>query len=1290
MSKKNNKNKSIQIKDGKFTITIHKGGSEHKELKGAGGGKGGGGGARSAIEAPNTLRSAAVVRVLDVIGEGEIVGIPGGARGIYINGTPLVNSSGGSNFPRSAWAYRVGLPDQPAMNGFGGVEAETMVGSPVIYGSPVTRTTSDAAVGAVRITIQLPQGLYSQDVTNGDLNGASVSFRIETKATSSGAWTWAQDYTISGKTTTPYERQFGIGEPAAGGTFDWRVTRLTADSNVASTKDAIAVSRVTEIQYPALEVLKYNNTAYVALEIDAETVGNQIPNRSYLVKGVKLKVPTNYNTTTRAYTGIWDGTFKIEWSDNPAWVLYDLLTNERYGLGEFISESQIDAFSFYDAAVYSDELVPSGVGFGTEPRFTFNAVLASREEAFGVLQQVAGSMRATLVYQNGLLKVLQDRPSDPIRLITNANVINGRFTYRGTSLFERHTGVNVTFNDRADRHLQRITTVDASTTTGSMKDALEEAQNIYGYNPVDVAAFGATTEGQAIRHGRWLLDTEINQTMVGQWQMSVNGFDLEPNDIVLVYDEHYTDKAGSGRIIEVDGTTVTIDRPVELVFGSTIQVQLADGVTIEERNIVETSGTTDTFTIDEAFSQDVLPYADYILVTTAQPRQFKILAINQGEDNNINIEAVEHDPNKYSRVETGIDIPAPIFSNATPTTVNAPTGLVFREVQVVDANDGLAGMRRSLVMSWLPPSQGVTVRYVMRYRVGLEEWINEVISAPTYTIEQARGGNYEVSIYGISLQGNAGPSLEGSYSINTNGGSVSVLHAPEDLEVIGGGSTYTGFDLNFQWRNSEDNAEVETTTLRDFEVKFIDTVTTDVLRIVYVAPVSAGALQTFSYPLGMSVADGGPRRSVQVQVRCRDTNSNLSDPATVTFSNPVPAAIEDITATPGIGNVHIRFNRPTDSDVKGIMVWRSETSSFSPSEANLHFDSLTNSFVDIVPPGTTYYYKLAGYDDFSKPLDGDGLNVSAEFSSEALPTPGIPEVDVLPDPVGYDGPAVVFLSTDQKLYSYEAGEWSLVVPGDDTISADMLKANSVVAGKLAASAVETDNLAAGAVVASKINVTELSAISGDLGTITAGEAILGASPAISGTSMTGAGLRIYGDGRFALGTSSRNIVDNGTDLYLNGFTQDVVTSVSVESMFVFGGSAIAGRTASGPTITTLRTGSVQMGFTGFFDIRQSGSTLHWCWAKYSLALTHPTTNAVLYSSPYSTVTDSRQATPVNGTVPRYNIPASLTHVLTGIPAGTYRVSLQWQFETYNSAGASVIELQVGWLSGSYFGREIRI
>lgn len=1009
------------------------------------GAKKGGGGGRAAQEAENTLRSSATVKVVEVVSEGEIAGIMGGAKGIYVNDTPLQNSDGSYNFNRVAWDYRVGLPDQAYLSGFPAVESEVVVNSPVTTTAPAVRTTSSGEIDSVKVTILLPEGLSSQNRQNGDLTGTSVQFRIEKKLTSSGTWTVSSTETIDGKTTSTYEKQYAVSRPTGLGTWDIRVVRITPDATDSSLRNKTTWSRITEIQDNRLP---YNNTAYVGLAIDAESVGGSIPKRSYLVKGLLVQVPVNYNPVTRTYSGQWNGTFKTEWTDNPAWVLYDLLTNARYGLGSFITPNQIDKYSFYNAAVYNDELVPNGFG-GQEPRFTFNAIINTRDEAYRILQMVAGAFRSQLMYVNGLVTVVQDRPASPVRLVTNANVIDGEFVYKSTGLFERHTVFNVTFNDRADRHLQRVTTVYD-----------QPGINRYGYNEIDTASYGATTEGQAIRHGKWALDTELNQTETVQFKMAFNGFDLLPYDIVKLYDTNYTLSNGGGRIVSVNNTTVTLDRPVTMAPNSTIDVMLADGKTLETKSISQTSGTHTTITITSPFSQTVTPNADFIVKAAVAPRQFRIMAIRQLEDEQVSVEAVFHDPGKYARVETGITAQLPSFSSANNQLPGSVTNIVF-QVDTVKNPDGSIG--RNLRASWDPaPLSNPVSSYRVMWR---REYDNdqEIKSfSNSVSIPCQAAGNYRIMVFAIDARGRESLGTTANYEVlfQGTGGDYEI----ENLQLIGGGYLWHTNDFTATWAPRATNKG----PVQDYKVEVLDA-NNQLLRTEYVL------LPSYTYTELKNRQDG-LRAIVKLRVTPRDLVGREGTPSVQTFTNPPPEAVLNITVAPGMGSGKVWWDQVPDADVAGYLVWRGITSGFTPSSSNLIFDGTSTLCSDDgLTPGTPYFYKVAAYDKFSRNLNGTGLNVSSSYELSAL-SAGVPSFST-PPPNNSIGD-IYFNTQDGKLYRWFNNAWTAAVPSVDitgTITATEILDNSVTTPKLVAGAVTANELATNSVTSDKIIANAITA-----------------------------------------------------------------------------------------------------------------------------------------------------------------------------------------------------------------------
>jgi len=1110
-------------------------------------GKGGGGG-DGAKEANNTLRSSAVVKVVEVISEGPIVGICGGAEGILINNTPLKNATATYNFPRVAWDYRVGLPVQDYMPGFASASSEINIAAPILNGTAVVRSVSASEIDSAKVTILLPVGLAVQDTKTGDLNGKSVSFSIEVKLTASGSWLAYKSYTISGKTTSAYEAQYRVERPSGTGIWDIRVTRLTANSNLASIKDLTNFSRLTEI----IDVkLGFEDTAVVGLAIDAESVGSTIPTRSYMVKGRILAVPTNYNPETRVYTGIWNGTFKQAWSNNPAWVLYDLLTHDRYGMGEWIALNEIDIYSFYDAAVYNDGLVSDGKG-GTEPRFDFNGLLATQESAGKLLQLLAGSFRSTLVEINGKWTVLQDRPSSPVRIITNSNVEDGEFTYKSSGLFERHTAFNVTYNDKFDRYLQKTATVE---------DAVGIAR--YGYFPIDMAAYGATTEGRAIRHGKGAMDSELNQTELVTFTMGINGFDLINNDVFELFDEDYTRIAGEGRVRNIVGNVITLDKPILIQDNSVITVMLANGNTYETRSIVESAGNLTQVTVDTTFSGSLISDSVYVLVSNVAPRQFKVMNLSFPEATRVTVEAVLHDPAKYARIETGVVVTPPVYTasgNLNASVVVTPTDLTFTENASL-LPDG--SVHRSLIVGWTPAVLGsIATGYTVVYTVS--EGNRELFKVATNsaTIPANTEGLYEVSIIAFDGAGrSAGQSLTGTYLISS--ADSGTLGAVSNLYVKGtSGLTWVDNVLEIVWEPNP--ADVMPT--QDYEV--LVKTTGDVLLRRELVRVPA-----FNYSIEQNRADhltlaGVPSSTLKITVTPRDLFSRLGTATVTTFTNPPPALVTDLTVFANLKSATIQWKSSPDPDVKGYLVWRGTTVGFTVSAANLVAEGLTKWFQDgDLLDSTTYYYKVAAYDEYSRNLDGTGLNIlsatGATTSSGSnvneyeitgvLFTPNSPSANSIAwttgtayQSLGTGAGTTWSLSSGSAAWTsgvvyiyYQAGDTilksttnlataiaqdkvivatyrggtnvevgfgnaymdgSLILAGTigsaqivaGAITADKIASNSITAAQIAADTITANEIAANAITADKIDVTNLAAISAILGNVDAANITLGA------------------------------------------------------------------------------------------------------------------------------------------------------------------------------------------------------
>lgn len=624
---------------------------------GGGGGKGGGGGEqRTPQEAPNTLQSAATARILDLLGEGPIVGLVDGLKSVYLDDTPLQNSNGSYNFQGVTVYTRLGYANQSRIPGFPAIESEIDVGTQLKYGTPIVRSVSNPDVDAVRIKIRVP-ALTSQNVSNGDISGTSVSVAVDVMP-DGGTWQQVATITISGKTTSAYDRAKRVNLPGAG-PWSIRVRRLTADAEKSSLQNATYWTSFTEIIDARLT---YPDSALIGLEVDARQFGSTIPKRSYDVKGRIIRVPSNYTPETRAYAGLWDGSFKLAWSDNPAWVYLDLATHARYGA----CLEMVDKWSLYEIARYCDELVPDGYG-GMEPRFAINTVLAEAVEAIDALNMLASAFRGMTYWGTNTAMAVADMPSDPVKLVTPANVIDGEFEYSGTSLRTRRSVAMVSWNDPADGYKKQVEVVEDA-------DAIQK----FGWRQVDVTAFGCTSRGQAARFGRWILYSERAETETVSYTAGIDHADLRPGDVIAVSDPSTAGARLGGRVRVPGLSELELDAVPDAVSGQDwyLDVMLPSGQ-IERRQVSGFAGNV--VTLVEPLSAEPVTSAVWVLSSMAvEPRLFRVVSVSEQDGSRYQITAAEHDPDKYLRVEQNLNLPerdtSLIPSGPLPAPVSISTG----------------------------------------------------------------------------------------------------------------------------------------------------------------------------------------------------------------------------------------------------------------------------------------------------------------------------------------------------------------------------------------------------------------------------------------------------------------------------------------------------------------------------------------------------------------------------------------------------------------------------------------
>ena len=544
------------------------------------------GGGSAPTEDPNTLQSRAVARVIDLISEGPIVGLYTGEgaegkdnplKAVYFNNIPVMDSTGSLNYEGLTMEERTGLPDQAVIPDFPEVESEITVNQQVEDASPVLFIIADDDVDSIRLKLRIP-ALYEQ-VSSGSLVASTLQFTVKVQPFG-GSFTTVIDDTVTGKNTSIYERQHKISLGDKGAfPLTFKVERVTADSDKASKQQDLFVNSYTEIQEAQLT---YPDSALVAIAVDSELFSGRVPQRSFFVRGLIIQVPSNYFPETglyhrRASDGadmgtdqIWDGTLYSAWSNNPAWVLFDILTNERYGLGEFIDDvDQVDRFALYEIGVYCDELVDTGLGDGTqERRFVFNGVINTREDAYDVVNAITSTFRGMSYWSSAGVTAVADSPKDPKRVITRAN-ITGDFNYSGTALRTQHSAALVSYNDPTNNYKQTIEVVE---------DPVRRER--YGWRELEVVAFGTTSRGQAYRLGRFILFSEEREnetlTFTGTFDVS----DLRPGDVINVADPARQGLRAGGRIISYTAGSpgvIVLDAEIDASDGDTLLVRTVEG-----------------------------------------------------------------------------------------------------------------------------------------------------------------------------------------------------------------------------------------------------------------------------------------------------------------------------------------------------------------------------------------------------------------------------------------------------------------------------------------------------------------------------------------------------------------------------------------------------------------------------------------------------------------------------------------------------------------------------------------
>ncbi|HFV0892488.1 TPA: host specificity protein J [Escherichia coli] len=699
-------------------------------------------------EAKDNLKSTQLLSVIDVISEGPIQGPVDGLKSVLLNGTPVLDSEGNTNISGVTVVFRAGEQEQTPPEGFESSGSETVLGTEVKYDTPITRTITSANIDRLRLTFGV-QALV-ETTSKGDRNPSEVRLLVQIQR--NGRWLTEKDITIKGKTTSQYLASVVVGNlpPRP---FNIRMRRMTPDSTTDQLQNKTLWSSYTEI----IDVKQcYPNTALVGVQVDSEQFGSQQVSRNYHFRGRILQVPSNYNPQTRQYSGIWDGTFKPAYSDNPAWCLWDMLTHPRYGMGKRVGAADVDKWALYVIGQYCDQSVPDGSG-GTEPRITCNAWLTRQRKAWDVLSDFCSAMRCMPVWNGQTLTFVQDRPSDKVWTYNRSNVVmpddGAPFRYSFSALKDRHNAVEVNWSD-PDNGQETAT------------ELVEDTQAIarYGRNVTKMDAFGCTSRGQAHRAGLWLIKTELLETQTVDFSVGAEGLRHVPGDVIEICDDDYAGIRTGGRVLAVNSQTrtLTLDREITLPSSGTTLISLVDGQGSPVS--VEVQSVTDGVKVKVSRVPDgVAEYSVWGLkLPTLRQRLFRCVSIRENDDGTYAITAVQHVPEKEAIVDNGAH-----FDGDQSGTVNGVTPPAVQHLTAeVTADSG----EYQVLARWDTPKVVKGVSFLLRLTVAADDGSERLVSTArttetTYRFRQLAPGNYRLTVRAVNARGQQGDPASVSFRI---------------------------------------------------------------------------------------------------------------------------------------------------------------------------------------------------------------------------------------------------------------------------------------------------------------------------------------------------------------------------------------------------------------------------------------------------------------------------------------------------------------------------------------------
>ena len=933
------------------------------------------------------------------------------------------------------------------------------------------------------------------------------------------AYSGSSTIKISGKTRSRYQRSHLIALPKPATTWNIRMVRITPDAATSAITNDTYLDAYVEIVDTKMS---YTNSAIVGVKIDS-SLFNKIPDRAYLVDGLYIRVPSNYDPLARTYSGIWNGTFKVAVSNNPAWILFDLLTNARYGLGQYIGESgeRVDKAALYSIGKYCDTFISDGFG-GLEPRFTINTAIQSQAEAYKLITDIVSVFQGMCYWSGGLVGFSQDAPADPGMIYSSANVVDGLFTYSGSARKDRHSVIHVTWNDPLENYKQKIEYVEDPTLVAK-----------YGIRKSDVVAFGCTSRGQANRVGRWILYTEQFQSSLVSFSVGIDSALVLPGEVVRINDTVRAGKRMAGRVQAISSTSATLDAPVTFGASAEISFALPDG-TFVDRAILQGAGTYSAITWTTPLATLPLINSMFIVAETAlKPYLARVLSIAQDDTDKsrFTITAVEYNPLKYDAIENGWTLSKPITSiiKARP---DAPTSLVLTDILYRSG----ANYASKLHASWDNNNIGDIVGWHVRLLGPSNIWQDfEVIKVASIEFPNVTDGqSYTIEVRAINVLGfrsdaatvsrtvlgkdRAPSNVTGAIAIeHENGVKISWVNISDiDLafyEIREGTVWETATEIgtvnnNFielgpqpagihTWliraKDTTDHySELDATVTLSIGLPATPTVIAEFVGNTieigwsvsptadsyYVEITNGGIVRRsftttityYSYTFESAKADGGPWRSISVSVKAKKGNVMSLAGTTDSDVNETPAA-PSLILVAGIKSTSVTVSKSDELDYAGTFIHGSTVSGFTPSDDNKLYEGNANFFLhtDITQK---WYYKAAHYDNFGK----SGLTYSAQFDSTPVVTvAGITIVDSLPaSPDDVEGQLAIFLDVVDEdlrgLYGWSGTNWvNASTLADGSITYEKFDPSIVFNVEIEAGEIVAEHIADGAIAYEKLD-----------------------------------------------------------------------------------------------------------------------------------------------------------------------------------------------------------------------------